>query len=62
VKPEQLALLGYVNIPFDILKMIDSGNGVQARLLAIDSLKHLNEKYTIRKLIKKIDLFNIENV
>lgn len=48
--PEQFALLGIVEIPFDILKIVDSGWGIQSRENAINSLQNLGERYATKIL------------
>lgn len=56
--PEQLALLGLVDIPFDILKIVDSGNGFHSRRDAISSLKDLDIDLAASELKLKLDIYH----
>ena len=57
MSPAQLSLLGYVEIQFDILKMIDRGNGMDSRKNSISSLKNLSDSWAVSAFLEKTKLY-----
>ena len=58
MKPEELALLECVEIPFDILKICDTGFGWHSRKNALACLANLDEPWGAAALKEKLDLYS----